>query len=197
MLACLTFTCPWEQWSRRIRQSVASWSIVLLAASVVGIVSLDISHMSFRRAFSKTTTLQGILELGRKDFILQTGMLNLGDLDQAWENWSQMFAISLLKTRPNRLQIISPKVPVIFTALCLYAHIGMLKKKVSLPVSEQPGLQWDPISKNQKTCFLPKLDSPAWAENEESGSLLFKPPTHTPFFKIRGKETAGSHRTLL
>jgi hypothetical protein len=86
MLACLTFTCPWEQWSRRIRQSVASWSIVLLAASVVGIVSLDISHMSFRRAFSKTTTLQGILELGRKDFILQTGMLNLGDLDQAWEN---------------------------------------------------------------------------------------------------------------
>lgn len=105
--SCLTFTCPWEQWSRRIRQSVASWSRVLLVAWDVRLVSLATSHISLRRAFSKTTTLQEILKsqktTTKKKLHIANWNVKLGqNLVKIWENWSQMmFAIAALQTGPK------------------------------------------------------------------------------------------------
>lgn len=61
----LTFTRPEAQWSSRIRQSVASSNKALLTLSGVRLESLATSHISFKRAFSKTTSLQETLESRR------------------------------------------------------------------------------------------------------------------------------------
>lgn len=57
----LTFTCPEEQRSSRIRHSVAPWSRAAFTGSGVGPWSVWTSHIILSRAWRSSGSLQGIL----------------------------------------------------------------------------------------------------------------------------------------